>query len=598
MTDFNQEYDTPSNGHTDEAPWESVDAAPHTTESGLESRDNRIPIHIVPQEWQVTDEAIAALSTGVEVYSRCGELVRLVIDDDSGSGIVRPAGSIRIRQLTQPILREQLGKVAEFLQTQQTKEGERFKQVPPPSWCLSAFLQRGTWKGVPPLRGVVTCPTLRHDGSVLATPGYDVASGLLYMPTLQSQYPLITQPTQEDVRQAVSLLLETVIDFPFASDKHRAAWVAGVLTTFARHAYDGPTPLFLIDANTRGSGKSLLADVIGIIATGEATPRMSNPRDDDECRKRITSLAIAGDSLVLIDNINGELGCASLDAALTSTSWKDRILGKSEIIEMPLNLLWLATGNNVILGADTSRRVCHIRLESPEERPEERKGFKHTNLIRHVHDTRPELVAAAITILSAYVQAGQPDQNLKPWGSFDGWSRLVRSAVVWCGLPDPGETRQELMERSDVQAGALRSLIENWSSIDPEGEGLLTSEILRRLDSTGYNCQDLKDAILELCGGTSGKLPSAKSLGSKLRNLRGRIVNGKSLESRPSRTGAMHWTVIPATTGATNGTGSESANPADSALPMDPGDRNAEFADSAESDFYPSPADEEDVSWF
>ena len=30
-------------------------------------------------------------------------------------------------------------------------------------------------------------------------------------------------------------------------------------------------------------------------------------------------------------------------------------------------------------------------------------------------------------------------------GSYEGWSNLVREAVVWCGLPDPGETRQELV---------------------------------------------------------------------------------------------------------------------------------------------------------
>jgi len=61
---------------------------------------------------------------------------------------------------------------------------------------------------------------------------------------------------------------------------------------------------------------------------------MSNPRDDDECRKRITAIALAAEPAVLIDNIVYGLGCASLDAALTATTWQDRILGRSETVDL------------------------------------------------------------------------------------------------------------------------------------------------------------------------------------------------------------------------------------------------------------------------
>ena len=39
--------------------------------------------------------------------------------------------------------------------------------------------------------------------------------------------------------------------------------------------------------------------------------------------------------------------------------------------------------------------------------------------------------------IAAYIQAGRPDVQVKPFGSFEEWSGLVRSALVWCGLPDP-----------------------------------------------------------------------------------------------------------------------------------------------------------------
>ena len=133
-----------------------------------------------------------------------------------------------------------------------------------------------------------------------------------------------------------------------------------------------------MDANVRGCGKSLLADVTGVITAGRSMARMTQPRDEDEFRKRITSLAMAGESLILIDNVAGALGGASLDAALTATTWSGRILGRSE---MASNLLlfatWYATGNNVVL----LRRTLHVLLESPEENPEERTGFNHPDLL-------------------------------------------------------------------------------------------------------------------------------------------------------------------------------------------------------------------------
>src|SRR5262249_37745142 len=157
---------------------------------------------------------------------------------------------------------------------------------------------------------------------------------------------------------------------------------------------------------------------------------------------------ISGDPMVLIDNVVGELGSASLDAALTSTTWSGRVLGKSEmtIADTPLLAIWWATGNNVLLVADTARRVMHIRLNSNEERPEERSGFHHASLLEWVRQERPRLVRAALTVLRAYAVAGRPDMGLRPWGSFDGWSRLIRDALVWAGEPDPGQTRTELTE--------------------------------------------------------------------------------------------------------------------------------------------------------
>ena len=192
--------------------------------------------------------------------------------------------------------------------------------------------------------------------------------------------------------------------------------------------------MFLIDSNVRGAGKSLLADVVGMIAEGRSLSRMAYSTDDDEMRKRITSLAIGGDQIVLLDNIAGVLGTAALDMALTGTTWKDRILGRSEIASVPLNMVWLATGNNVILGADIARRLIHIRLESACESPEDRDDFVHPDLLGWVKAERTAFVRDALLILRAHFIAGRPSCGVSPIGSFDRWCSLVRNAVIWLGL--------------------------------------------------------------------------------------------------------------------------------------------------------------------
>jgi hypothetical protein len=357
------------------------------------------------------------------------------------------------------------------------------------------------------------------------------------------------------VRRALAALLEVVEDFPFATVAHRSTWVASLLTPLARHAFEGPTPLFLYDSNVPGAGKGVLFDVLAMIVTGRLAPRMTAPDRDEEFRKRITSLAIGGDQLVLLDNIAGALGCASLDAALTSTVWKDRILGRSETIEMPLYATWFATGNNVVLRADTARRTAHVRLESQEERPEERGGFRHPDLRAWVRRERGRLLAAALTILRGYCAAGRPDQKLPPWGSFEGWSALVRSAVVWAGLPDPGDTRQEMRQCSDGDHAGLRAILAGLEFLETfHGDWEFLNEYAPpRLEPRGWSVSRLMatlarevgvgagapemigiwEALQAMCpGGHWPHSPPLKSIGMKLHHLRGRVVDGRCLERR------------------------------------------------------------------
>jgi hypothetical protein len=351
----------------------------------------------------------------------------------------------------------------------------------------------------------------------------------------------LDRPSHGDARLAWQTLQEIIIDFPFEREVHRAAWLAALLTPLARFAFFGPAPLFLVDANVRAAGKGLLLDCISRIVTGERFTVATYTRDDDELRKRITALALAGDRLVLFDNLSGQFGGPVLDAVLTATSWTDRILGANRIAKAPLYITWYATGNNVMMGADTPRRTCNIRLESEQERPEERTGFRYPNLLAWVANNRERLLGAALTILRAYHVAGKPDQQLPPWGSFEGWSEVVRSAVVWLGLPDPGETRLVLLDRADVIADSMRVFLVGLERLDPDRCGLTASEIIQRVKENPESHRDLHDAAEALIG----KLES-RALGNRLKSYRRRMFEGRFIDHAGSKQRAVRWAVYPA----------------------------------------------------
>ena len=67
---------------------------------------------------------------------------------------------------------------------------------------------------------------------------------------------------------------------------------------------------------------------------------MSYTSDREELRKRITTIAVEGDRLVLLDNLAGAVGNDILDAALTTDRWKDRLLGVNRRYDGPLHVTW------------------------------------------------------------------------------------------------------------------------------------------------------------------------------------------------------------------------------------------------------------------
>lgn len=523
----------------------------------LDSAELATPIKIVINcdEHRVNQELQPALAREAGLYQRGGFLVYCTEQEgDSAPEAVlrRVEGSLVVRAVPRSLLREWITKHVTWWRWRGNGKNAELVRAHQPDWSLSAMFDRGHWPGVRRLTAVVPHPVILPDSTMLAGTGYDTGTGILVRmpPALKVEVPDL--PTPADVNAAVDVLFDVVRDFPFKTPAHRAAWLAALLTPLAWFLFDGPAPMFLIDANVRAAGKGLLADVIALILIGRRFSVMSYTNDREEMRKRITTLAFEGERLVLTDNLDGLVGNDIFDAALTADTWKDRVLGSNKVYEGPLHVVWYGTGNNVQLRADTSRRVCHVFLESPEERPETRADLTYPNLRDHVRANRGALLSAALTVIKGWLAAGRPKHNLTPWGSYEHWSGVVREMVVFAGQPDPGDTREALQSTADRDAASMAAIIAAMQKIDPHRGGLTTGGIVEYCRDTkdrygdGSTAKDpavqadLRSAVEEMCGKLDGKI-----LGYKFRHFSRRNFGGVRLEITGKTGGSARWVVSP-----------------------------------------------------
>ncbi len=430
---------------------------------------------------------------------------------------------------------------------QNKPEPDGWTSTTPNPQLVASLLAKKEWSGVRALSGITETPVLRPDGSVHQKPGYDDSTGYLYLPT--GTFPPVPEsPTQAEASAALAELCEVFREFPYAAPEHVSVPLCAILTVLARPAIEGSVPAFVFDASTRGSGKTLQADVIALITTGRCAARCTFPRDDEaELEKVLAAYAIAGARLLLLDNVVGRFGGAPLDKALTARDDVElRVLGKSEIRRLPWGAVVMAAGNNISPGDDTMRRVLVARLESDLENPELRTGYAHDPLLEWVRGQRPRLVTAALTVLRAYTSHGSPkDDMANRMASFEEWSWLVPAAIRFAGGPNPLLCRPSGDSALTDETGALVALLHGGPLVESPFRARDLISALYPAPKHGEppdGHDGLREAVEILCRSRFGQTPSAASLGYALKAAKGRVWGGRRLTSS-FRAGHILWRV-------------------------------------------------------
>ncbi len=382
---------------------------------------------------------------------RAGGLPSWVVPDDEGRPMVAP--------LTEERLRHILAKLANW--RRMNSKGDIVPAHPPTSQVKSLLATPDP--ALPVLTGIVSTPVFGRAGALLTEPGYHADARLLYAPAAGFELPEIPEkPTAQEVAAARSLICDDLLgEFPFTSLAERAHAVSLLLLGFLRAMIDGPTPLHLIEKPTPGTGATLMVDAISTILTGSGAGVMTEGTDEEEWRKRITAKLRQIPTIVLIDNLKRQLDASALAAALTAPFWEDRILGISEITRLPIRCLWIATGNNPTFSNEMARRLVRIRLDSHVDRPWQRSGFRHPDLMVWVRANRARLVAACLTLCRAWLAAGRP-QGTRTIGSYESWSQTVGGVLEVAGIEGFLTNIEEMMSTSDSEGAVWRGFVSVW----------------------------------------------------------------------------------------------------------------------------------------
>ena len=285
-------------------------------------------------------------------------------------------------------------------------------------------------------------------------------------------------------------------------------------------------PILLVHADTPGTGKSYLIDLIATIATGRLCPVITASKSAEETEKRIGSVLLSGTPIVSLDNCTHDLGGELLCQLTERPVVKIRILGRSEMPDCECRTAVYATGNNITFKGDMVRRGLVCNLEALTERPELRE-FQNDALERAATN-RGAYVAAALTIIRAYLTAGAP-RVCGSLGSYSAWSTMVRSPLVWLNEPDP-ITSVDSIRQEDPELSNIREFFGLWLAYDL---GLDTPYTTSRIIEVAcmasapndYSPPALKQFLLRVAASRANEgVVSAERLGHWLRKISGRIV--------------------------------------------------------------------------
>lgn len=478
---------------------------------------------------RIVDAAERELAVSGKYYQRGGSIVVISTDPCTKE--------IHIKGLSKPALASALSSVCMW--EKYSNASGKMMRIDPPERHCNALFDLGQYKHLPLLNGIAYQPYLRGDGSLVKENGYDKIMGT-YGTFKAEEFCIGDAPTKEDAERALHTLHSLLEEFPFQNDYDLSAALSAFLTASVRTSLP-LAPMYHVKAPQMGSGKTFLCRVIALFAGCRAGMPSIFPSDNEECQKFLLAEFMRSPSVIEFDNLTTDiLPYKSLCAALTSEYMAGRILGVSKIATVNTRSLILSSGNNVGPVKDMTRRCITITLNPNCEIPAARE-FKKPDLLSDLINERSKYVAAALTIIRAWITAGRPKKACKSIANYNEWSDFCRQPLMWLGLPDPTQSMFESMS-DDPERETLRRLLDAWYECFGHSPKMLREVLGANGLPPSAPIQELREILHDIAGERDFSI-NRRRLGWWMKNHAGQIVAGRRLVKEKGNRSAEAWKV-------------------------------------------------------
>lgn len=519
-----------------------------TTDNHARERDGERPVVRVTSD----PDAIRTLTSlldhrGIpDTYVRDGELIKV----EPVSGTAPTAGDenaplpLAADRVTPARLAALLAEHVELIEVDPRRGDPPLSPKVP---VLSAVLSHRHWPGLPALRGLISAPVLRPDGTLLQDPGYDPATGY-YLTTRTRIHRVPDHPTPGQVNDAVEFLLDKLLaDFPWRTKADCANYLALLITPLLRPFTRALAPFGIVDATMPGSGKTILTSCIGLLV-GQRVLTWSDA--DDELRKQVTTVLADQVGAVVFDNLEEGhiINSAVLARLITERTWTDRRLGSNTASSFPNDRVWLATGNNLRTGGDMASRSVWVRLDPDCPQPEARSGFSIPNLDTWIldPDNQATVLYHLLVLVVDWCRHGAPQASVGDGGvpqmrQFTRWAQHLGGFLTHHGVPDFLANHTDNAALDD-DANEWAQFLHTWHHIF--GDRHVTARDLRAHAEPEPGCPDPWQGTFPTT--PAGRPLTVKSLGrlltGQIGRWRGAVVLRSATDSRSNA--RTYWVQI------------------------------------------------------
>ena len=170
------------------------------------------------------------------------------------------------------------------------------------------------------------------------------------------------------------------VSFHSADRPEQVAAMSALITPNERAAL-ACVPMHATSAPEPGTGKSFLLDTSAVIAIGDVMPIAAAGKDIEEMEKRLNTKIVQGVTNFSLDNVSIPIGGDALCQIIERPTYSLRILGLTKGKDRRNTWSLFASGTNLRVKDDVTRRTLLIRMDAKMDQPE-RRVFRHNPVER------------------------------------------------------------------------------------------------------------------------------------------------------------------------------------------------------------------------